>query len=323
MTTFAQPETTFPATDWAAVAREIGPALYAEAAERDRTGEISFTAFDTLRTSGITSAMVPVAFGGGGATHAEMGAVLRELASHDPSTAVSLAMHTHLVATQVWRHNHGMDASKVFGKVVGDHAVLVSTGASDWVVSNGSAVRVDGGYRVSARKAPASGCEVGNVVVTSIRWEDAPDGAKVIHCAIPLRADGVRIESTWDTMGLRATGSHTVIFEDVFVPDAAVSLIRPADAWPQLLNIVVGAAMPLIMSTYLGIADAAVELARKVVVGKTEAHTYQLVGEMMNAYTTAEDLVAAMFADSDNLQFANTDAYASRILSRKLSLIHI
>ena len=209
MTTFAQPETTFTATDWAAVAREIGPALYAEAAERDRTGEISFTAFDTLRTSGITSAMVPVAFGGGGATHAEMGAVLRELASHDPSTAVSLAMHTHLVATQVWRHNHGMDASKVFGRVVGDHAVLVSTGASDWVVSNGSAVRVDGGYRVSARKAPASGCEVGNVVVTSIRWEDAPDGAKVIHCAIPLRADPLCPKSIRFGHRLRAMGSHS------------------------------------------------------------------------------------------------------------------
>ena len=54
--------------------------------------------------------------------------------------------------------------------------MLVSTGASDWVGSNGTALKVDGGYRVSGRKANASGCEVGNVLVTSIRWDDAPDG---------------------------------------------------------------------------------------------------------------------------------------------------
>ncbi|WP_330254668.1 acyl-CoA dehydrogenase family protein [Nocardia sp. NBC_00565] len=38
---------------------------------------------------------------------------------------------------------------------------------------------------------------------------------------------------------------------------------------------------------------------------------------MLNAHTTADDLIEAMFADSGNLRFDNTDAYAGRILSRK------
>ncbi|MGO4614204.1 hypothetical protein AB4305_09090 [Nocardia sp. 2YAB30] len=84
---------------------------------------------------------------------------------------------------------------------------------------------------------------------------------EVRHCAVPLDADGVRIEQTWDTLGLRASGSHTVVLEDVFVPDAAVSLTRPADAWPPIPNTVIGAAMPLVMAAYLGIADGAVNLA--------------------------------------------------------------
>jgi hypothetical protein len=77
-------------------------------------------------------------------------------------------MHSHLVAAQVWRHHHGQDASGVFARVV-DGAILVSTGASDWVGSNGTARKVEGGYRVSARKSPASGAEVGDLLVTSIR----------------------------------------------------------------------------------------------------------------------------------------------------------
>ncbi len=317
MTMTATPITTNTATDWVGLARDVGAALQSGAPEQDRSGELCVAAFENLRAVGITSALVPMEFGGGGASHAEIGQVLRELGQYDPSTAVTLSMHTHLLAAQVWRHHHGMDAEKVFRKVVDDRAILISTGASDWLGSNGSARRVDDGFRVSARKGPASGCEVGHILVTSIRWDEAPDGPQVLHCTVPFSADGVSIDLTWDTLGLRATGSHTVVLDDVFVPDAAVALTRPADLWHPVWNTVVGAALPLIMSAYLGIADAAVELAGTAVSGRCEPHVFQLMGEMINAHTTAADVIAAMFTDSDNLQFPNTDQHASRTLSRK------
>ena len=317
MSTIAELPTTETRTDWVRLAHEIGNALRPGVAERDRSGEISLEAFETLRTAGVTAALVPRELGGGGASHADAGGILRELGRHDASTAVALSMHTHLVATQVWRHRHGMDASGILRKVAVDRAVLVSTGASDWVGSSGSARRVEGGYRVSARKGPASGCEAGHVLVTSIRWEDAPEGPKVLHAAVPMTAPGLRIERTWDTLGLRATGSHTVVLEDVFVPDAAVSLVRPADVWPPVWNVVLGSAMPLIASAYLGIADAAVERAREAVAGRAAPHVFQLLGEMGNAHTTAADVVAAMYRDSDDLGFAATNEHASRTLSRK------
>ncbi|MFI6169393.1 acyl-CoA dehydrogenase family protein [Nocardia sp. NPDC051052] len=312
MTTIS-PDTTI---DWLTLARTVGEALSPEVADRDRSGEFSRTAFEILRVTGLSAAMVPAEFGGGGATHREMGTILRELGRHDPSTAVAFAMHTHLVAAQVWRHQHGIDATPLFRKVV-DGAILISTGAADWVGSSGRAEKVDGGYRVHARKAPASGVEAGTVLVTSIRWDDAPDGPHVLHCAIPVNTPGVRIETTWDTLGLRASGSHTVIFEDVFVPDAAVSLLRRADTWPPVLNVVMGAAMPLVMAAYLGIADGAVDLATALVADRADAPTFQLAGEMVNAHTTAADLIEAMFTGSDNLHFDNTDSHASKTLSRK------
>ena len=83
----------------------------------------------------------------------------------------------------------------------------------------------------------------------------------MIHFGIPLTAEGVRIERTWDTLGLRATGSHTVVLHDVFVPDAAVSLTRSATEWHPVWDTVLGAALPLIMAAYVGIADAAVDAA--------------------------------------------------------------
>ncbi len=317
MTSVEDSQAGTPTTNWAECAQEIGASVRPRVDECDRTGQINAEAFELLRRAGVTAALVPSDFGGGSATHTNMGEILRILGAHDPATAVTLSMHAHLVATQVWRHRHGMDAEKVFRKVADDQVVLISTGASDWVGSNGSATKVDGGYRVSARKLPASGCEVGHVLVASIRWDDAPDGPQVLHCTVPFSAEGVSIEQTWDTLGLRATGSHTVVLENVFVPDGAVSLIRPADEWPKIWNVVLGSALPLIMAAYVGVADAAVHQAVEAVSGRSDPHVLQLVGEMLNAHTTAVDTVAAMFADADNLQFDATDEHSSRTLSRK------
>jgi len=313
--TTSNPTTT---ADWIEHASSIGADLQPDAAMCDACGEISRPAFERLRAEGLTSALVPVEFGGGGATHSDMGAIVRTLARFDPAVGVTLAMHSHLVAFQVWRHNHGQDASKIFGKVVDDGAILVSTGASDWVGSNGTVDKVEGGYRVNGRKSPASGCEVGQIAITSFRWDTAPDGPSVIHCAVPFASEGVSIEQTWDTMGLRATGSHTIVFDNVFVPDASVSLVRPADVWHPVWNIVMNAAMPLISAAYVGIADAAVDEAMRLIGGRADQHIVQLLGEMTNAHLTAQDAVAAMFVESDNLQFPNNDdSISSRTLARK------
>jgi alkylation response protein AidB-like acyl-CoA dehydrogenase len=108
-----------------------------------------------------------------------------------------------------------------------------------------------------------------------------------------------------------------VVLDDVFVPDAAVSLARPADAWHPIWNSVLGAAMPLIMAAYVGIADEAVALTTDMLAGRDDPHVLQLVGEMINAHTTGADAVQAMFAASDDLHFDNTDEHASLTLARK------
>jgi alkylation response protein AidB-like acyl-CoA dehydrogenase len=304
------------ANGWSDAAAAVGASLRDGVAERDRDGALRTEVFDELRAAGLTSALVPADRGGGGASHQEMGDVLRVLARDDAATALCLSMHSHLVAAQVWRHKAGMDADAVFAKVVAG-AILVSTGASDWLGSSGQAVRVDGGFRVRARKSPASGCEAGQVLVTSIRWDDAPEGPKVLHCSVPMAAEGVRIEPTWDTLGMRATGSHTVVLDDVFVPDAAVSLTRTADVWHPIWNTVIGAAMPLIMAVYLGVADAAAVLALDAARRRAEPHTVTAVGELVRAHTLAADSVDAMFAASDDLRFVADDAHASLTLARK------
>ncbi len=303
-------------TTWIERAEDLGRELAPLVREHDARGEICRSAFERLRATGLTAALVPSECGGAGIDHALMGDVLRTLARYDGPTALTLSMHSHVLGLQVWRHRHGMDAGAVFAKVL-DGALLISTGASDWVGSNGSTIRVEGGYRVSARKGPASGCEVGDVLATSVRWDDAPDGPSVIHCSIPIAADGVSIDETWDTLGMRATGSQTVVLDDVFVPEAAVSLVRPADRWHPIWNAVIPTALPLIMSAYVGVADAAMDEARRSVAGREDPHVVSTIGQMATAHRTADDLVAAMFLDAGDLAFDASDELSSRTLARK------
>ena len=161
----------------------------------------------------------------------------------------------------------------------------------------------------------------GDVLVSSMRWEGGPDGPQVIHFSVPLGAEGVRIEPTWDTLGMRGTGSHTVVLDEVFVPDAAVALVRPADRWHPVWNVVMGAAMPLIMSVYVGIAEAAVEQALTVAAGSHDpTGRVPAIGRMLNQLHAAQDALSAMVALADDLRFDNTDELAAEVLSRKTVL---
>jgi acyl-CoA dehydrogenase len=156
------------------------------------------------------------------------------------------------------------------------------------------------------------------LLVTSARWDDAPDGPQVVHFVVPFTAPGVRVEATWDTLGMRATGPDTVVLDDVLVPDAAVALTRPAGQWHPVWSTVVGAALPLIMASYVGVAEAAAEAA--LALGSRRAErpdTAPLAGRMLNRLTAARDAVRAMIDASDDLRFDNTLEHASASMTRK------
>jgi alkylation response protein AidB-like acyl-CoA dehydrogenase len=123
---------------------------------------------------------------------------------------------------------------------------------------------------------------------------------------------------TWRTMTMRATGSHDVLLEDVFVPEAAVSLRRPKGKWHPFFITVVTVAMPLIMSVYLGVAEAARDLVlREVGRKRDDPDVWSLVGELENALVTARMAVQGMVDICADYSFAPVNETANAILTRK------
>jgi alkylation response protein AidB-like acyl-CoA dehydrogenase len=235
---------------WIEVAHSLGEEFAGRAEAHDEGDTFVSRNYAALKEQRLFSAAVPAELGGGGASHREVAEMLRTLAQHCGSTALALSMHQHLIAATVWKYRRGQGGEALLKNVAEKQLVLVSTGAGDWLESNGSMTKTAGGYLVSAHKHFASQSAVGDMLVTSAPFMD-----EVLHFPVPMNAQGVTVLNDWRALGMRGTASHTVKLENVFVPDAAIALRRPRGAYHPVWNIVLTLAMPLIMSVYVGIAQ--------------------------------------------------------------------
>lgn len=283
--------------DWQALARTLGHRFAERAAAIDADDRFVAENYADLEAYGFFAAGVPVELGGGGLDHAELGALLRELARHCGSTALAFSMHTHLVAAAAWRWRHQKaPVDALLRRVAAEQIVLLSSGGSDWLHGSGIATRVEDGFRIDARKVFASGAPAADLFMTTAVQEDPAAGPTVLHVAVPMTAPGVRVVPTWRVLGMRGTGSHDVVLENVFVPDAAVSVRRPRGRWHPAIHVVAMIAIPLIYAVYVGVAesarDLAVERARK---RPQDAHLVDLAGGIDNALATARLALADMF----------------------------
>ena len=288
--------------DWRNVLAELGPAFAARAAAHDADDSFVSKNYQELKEHRVFSAGVPAELGGGDMDVAQLGAMLRELAHYCSSTALALSMHTHLVAAAAWRwRNESAPVEGLLKRVAAEEIVLVSSGASDWLDSSGKLVKVEGGYKMTGRKIFASGSPEGTLLVTSSVYDDPAEGPVVLHFPLPLNADGVKVLDNWRSMGMRATGSNDVVIEDAFIPDAAIGVRRPKGKWGPAFDLVALVALPLIYSVYVGIAEAARDLALTKAASKREmADTQFAVGEMEN------ELRAARIALESALQLSVT-----------------
>lgn len=302
--------------DWIADVRELAVEFGKRAGDYDQSGRFVADNFSDLRSAGFFSAGIPADIGGGGASFAELCGIVREIGKQCGSTALTFAMHSHTVGANVFKHLRGDEGATATLRKIADKELIVSTtGANDWLQSSGTAVRAEGGYRISARKHFVSGCPGADILATSVTFE-SDSGTEVLHFAIPKQSEGVEIVETWNTIGMRGTGSHDVVYNDVFVADAAVVARRPAGRWHPMWEVILPTALPLISAAYVGLAEAATHLARDAAKRKG-TELAGVVGELQNAFTVAELALADMIRRNDNHGFTPSIGLVDEILTRK------
>ena len=248
-----------------AQARRLAAQFAVRAAEHDRAGSFPHEHFEAARRSGYTAASVPEAYGGGGYGLDDVALAQIELAKGDGSTALGLAMHLMLCGAEGQARQWPEAArERIFRGVVHEGALLNNAAAERNLGSPQGGGRPEttatpdgpGRWRVGGRKTYTTAAPVLTHFVTYVAVEDG--SGEVGRIAIGRDLPGVRIEETWDALGMRASGSDDVCFDDVLVTDEdfltrsdpARQRERPA-AWFAIL---VGA-------TSLGVAEAARDYA--------------------------------------------------------------
>ena len=272
-------------------AENLAKKFAARAAANDETDKFVEDNYADMKDAGLICAGVPRELGGGGANVRELCDMLRIIAGACGSTGLALSMHTHQVAIPAWRWHHQNAArpmiEPLLRRVADENLVLLSSGGSDWIGGSGTAEKVEGGYRITARKVFTSGAPAGDLLMTGAISEENGDRT-VLHFAVPLGAPEVTVLDTWRTMGMRSTGSHDIQIDGLFIPDDKIPLKRKAGEWHPAFQMIATIAFPLIYSAYLGVAESAREIAVGIAGMKPASHrTQSIAGRMDTALTAA------------------------------------
>ncbi|GHJ16146.1 acyl-CoA dehydrogenase family protein [Micromonospora sp. AKA38] len=285
--------------------------IASRAAKSDDDGELNLDSLAALRECGWPGLAVPVEMEGRGAGLVECCATQRLLGSADPGLAIAVNMHVFSVGIMVeeWRRN--ADTSWFLLEAIASQGRLVASafaepGLAGSVSRAGmTAVRRADGWTVNGRKTPCSLAGVADLYCTQAQ---SADGDLVIGL-LPGHAPGITVDRTWDAMGMRASGSHTVVFDDVHLPKDLV--FTEGRAGVEDVTIDAGLVWFCLTATavYLGVAKAAADAAgemlhrsRVVHTGGSRAHlpTYQgVAGGALSRLLTLEASCLALATQMD------------------------
>ncbi len=306
------------------MAHELGKKFELRASLHDRDGSFVKENYLELKELKYFSALIPEELGGGGMSHSEMCDILRIISQYCGSTALAMSMHQHLISANVWKYKNGQGAEDTLRKIASKNLILVSTGAKDWLESNGDMIKVDGGYLVTATKHFTSQAPIGDMMIISAPYKDPDKGWQVLHFPVPYGADGVSVMDNWDTLGMRGTGSHSTKLENVFVPDSAIVLARPQGEYHPVFNVVLTVAMPLIMAVYVGVAEKAASMAIQFAKGivKPKDHLISAIGKLNNTLTNARLNWESMIRITNDFDFKPIKINGHEMITRKTNVAH-
>lgn len=280
------------------LATEVAEAAAAHAERHDAEGSFVEEGVAAARDSGYLAGPVPSELGGAGALTADFARSQRIIAAACGSTALACSMHLHVALAAAWRWRRGDTVVEpMLRKILDDKMIVASTGGNDWTKPSTIATPVDGGWRVSGRKTFASISPMANVAATFAVVGSAAPGSEVIAFGLPLKGDGVRIEETWDAAGMRGTGSHDIVLEDVFVAEAQVTARRVWGELDRPLLVASLHAWPVIYGTYLGVAEGLINTIVASGKASPEAQSERLLGQADGHLRTARWAIEGMLAD--------------------------
>lgn len=328
-----------------AAARSVAPVFAERAPAHDRDGSFPVEDFAALRDAGLMGLMTPAELGGAGAGFADYAEVAMVLAEGSGATALVYNMHASVTGAL-------SRTSDELARAIGvpdsyfemrDRVLAAAAEGAFYAVAmseRGAGSRLSAmattyqatpdalGWRIGGAKAFCSGAGYADAYLVAAHPPGDP--GTVSQFVVPADTDGIVVDRTWDSLGMRATGSQDVRFDVTVDADALLGGMEGlglllAQAMPQWLvasyaAVYVGVAQACVdeavgylrrreltglpaVRARVGRADAAVAAAREVVRTAARAIDADPGGEQTNRWVwrakllagqTAQDVAASM-----------------------------
>ena len=207
-----------------ALAAEFAP----RAQEYDEAAAFPKEDFARLHEEGFLTLTVPRELGGhgmwGGDRFVTYYTILAAIAAGNASTGQLLQIQSHASGIVAFLGNEEQKR-RILGDVVANGALIASCGSEtdprqlNTSTRRAELVPTDGGFRLTSVKhfgslAPAADYYV--VYVMAPGTQRMEEGYTTL--VVPKESPGVSVQDNWDTMGMRATISWSLVLDDVFVP---------------------------------------------------------------------------------------------------------
>jgi alkylation response protein AidB-like acyl-CoA dehydrogenase len=256
-------------------ARCLAADFATRAAQHDREASDPVENYAALRDAGFYGLNIPTELGGGGVGLLGWSLAAEELGQGCASTALSFNMHLSVVGPVMESPLVPLATKERLARMVVHEGKLIGGNFSEPTTSGlvGTPVpltharRVDGGYRITGRKAFASMIAAADYVMVLTYPDEATAPTAAMLLLVPPDAPGRRVEKVWDALGMRATRSDSMILDECWVSDDAL-LVRSDDILPfrrDGANWFWASYTPV----YLGIGVAAYKAIIQTVQGRT------------------------------------------------------
>jgi alkylation response protein AidB-like acyl-CoA dehydrogenase len=213
-----------------ALAESLAGEIEACAGVHDREGSYPFRSFGTLKRQGYFTAPIPEELGGLGATSVrDVLVASSRLARADASLAIGVNMHFVYLLNVVRRWQMAVRSGnerrvaalgEALEHITREGVVFAAAGSEvgqDLTRPATTARRTETGWVVSGRKVFCTMSPAADVLYAAVTFTD-DDGERYGYAMIPRTAPGVTVHDDWDALGMRASGSHSVSFDDVELP---------------------------------------------------------------------------------------------------------
>jgi butyryl-CoA dehydrogenase len=233
--------------------------LRPNAAQWDREERFPAEALVEAAENGFLGLIVPEEHGGAGLGNLHAAILLEEVNRWCAGTGVTISVHSSLVCGPIVKY--GTEDQKqrwlpqlAAGERIGAYCLTEPQAGSDAASIRTRAERVDGGWKLNGTKSwITTGPDAGLFVVYAVTDPEGPRGKNIGAFLVPTEAAGVSVGKKEEKLGIRASSTSEMVFEDVFVPDADV-LGDPAGGFKIALETLDGGR--------IGIASQAVGIHR-------------------------------------------------------------